>query len=137
MTVARCHRRPIPFAPPCHATAPYPVTVRAVPDLDLARIRHFCEDRVPTHRRADARVEAAVRGRSVTIFDCRPPWRPEDGDWSRVPVAQLRYDPGPCVWTLYRADRNGRWHRYEHHDPGTVDSLLNEIRSDPTAQFWG
>ena len=47
-----------------------------VPDLDLARIRQFCERRVPAHLRDEARVEADTRGKSVTIFDCRPPWHP-------------------------------------------------------------
>jgi hypothetical protein len=111
--------------------------VRAVPDLDLARIRHFCADRVPAHRRADVRVDVGVRGRSVTIFDCRPPWGPENKDWSRVPVAQLRYDPETCVWTLYWPDRNARWRRYEPLAPGKVDELLKELGADPTAVFWG
>jgi hypothetical protein len=50
--------------------------VPAVPDLDLARIRQFCDRRVPPHLRDEVRVEADVRGKSVTIFDCRPPWHP-------------------------------------------------------------
>jgi hypothetical protein len=33
------------------------------------------------------------RGKSVTIFDCRAPWHLNLTDWSRVPIAQLRYDP--------------------------------------------
>jgi hypothetical protein len=109
----------------------------AVPELDLARIRQFCDSRVPTHLRSGARVEADVRGRSVTIFDCRPPWHPDLTDWSRVRVAQLRYDPARHAWTLHWADRNGRWHRYDEVGPGTADELLNEIARDPTAIFWG
>ena len=109
----------------------------AVPELDLARIRQFCDRRVPAHLRDQVRVEADVRGKSVTIFDCRPPWHPNLTDWSRVPVAQLRYDPDATSWTLYWADRNSRWHRYDDIEPGTADELLNEINEDPTCIFWG
>ena len=78
-----------------------------------------------------------MRGKSVTIFDCRPPWHPNLTEWSRVPVAQLRYDPDSHLWTLYWADRNSRWHRYDDTEPGTADDLLNEIDEDPTCIFWG
>jgi hypothetical protein len=111
--------------------------VPAVPDLDLARIRQFCDGRIPAHLRDEARVEAGVRGKTVTIFDCRPPWHPTLTDWSRVPVAQLRYSPASHAWTLYWADRNSRWHRYDDIDPGTADELLDEINQDPTSIFWG
>jgi hypothetical protein len=111
--------------------------VPAVPDLDLARIRNYCDQRVPKHLRDEARVEASARGKNVTIYDCRPPWRPELTEWSRVPVAQLRYNPDTHHWTLYWADRNSRWHLYDLIDPGTIDELLNEIDDDPTCIFWG
>lgn len=109
----------------------------AIPDVDLARIRRFCDRSVPAHLRDEARVEADVRGKSVTIFDCRAPSHPDVTDWSRVLVAQLRYEPASDTWTLYWADRNSRWHRYDDIDPGTADELLNEVNEDPTGIFWG
>ena len=108
-----------------------------IPELEFDRIRQFCDRRVPDDRRDEARVEADVHGTSVTIFDCRPPWHPDDTDWSRVPVAQLRYDPGRATWTLYWAGGNGRWHRYDEIAPGSADQLLDEIDDDPTCVFWG
>ncbi len=76
-----------------------------VPELDLARIRAFCKKRVPARYTDEARVETTVRGKAVTISDCRPPWHPTLTEWSRVPVAQLRYDVSAQHWTLYCADR--------------------------------
>jgi hypothetical protein len=111
--------------------------VPALPDLDLARIQRYCDNRIPAHLRDEARVEVTARGKNVTIYDCRPPWHPELTEWSRVPVAQLRYDPDTNRWTLYCADRNSRWHRYDLIDPGTAEQLLNEIDNDPTGIFWG
>lgn len=55
----------------------------------------------------------------------------------RPETAQLRYDPASHDWTLYWADRNSCWHRYDDIDPGTADELLDEINQDPTCIFWG
>jgi hypothetical protein len=53
-----------------------------------------------------------------------------------VKVAQLRYDHGS--WTLYWADRNGRWRPYSDLDPWPrLDDLLAEIDRDPAGAFWG
>lgn len=82
-------------------------------------------------------MEADVRGASVTILDCRPPWSADASDWSRVPVAQLRYVSSTHLWTLHWADRNGRWHPYDDRISGTALELLDEIRDDPTCIFWG
>jgi hypothetical protein len=109
----------------------------APPDLDLARIDRYCDNRVPAHLRGESSVEATRRGKNVTIHDCRPPWHPELTDWSRLPVAQVRYSPEHNHWTLYYADRNGRWHRYDLTEPGTIDELLEAIDKDPTGIFWG
>jgi Protein of unknown function (DUF3024) len=84
-----------------------------------------------------ARVGANVRGSSVTIFDCRPPLHPNLTEWSKVRVAQLRYSASTHQWSLYWADRNGRWHRYDHLQPGPIDNMLGEIEEDPTRIFWG
>jgi hypothetical protein len=111
--------------------------VSSVPEPDLEAIRAFCDSRVPAHLRDEARIEADVRGKSVTIFDCRAPWHPELTDWSRLPVAQLRYEPASQLWTLHWADRNGRWHRYLDLESGPADKLLHEIDADPTGIFWG
>ena len=109
----------------------------APPETDVARIRKYCRARVPPRLRHQARIEAAVRGNSVTIFDCRPPWHPNLTEWSKVRVAQLRYSASTHHWSLYWADRNGRWHRYDDLDPGPVDNVLKEIEADPTCIFWG
>lgn len=92
---------------------------------------------MPAQFREEARVEADVRGTSVTVYDCRPPWNQGLTEWSRVPVAQLRYAPETNTWMLHWADRNSRWHRYDGIEPGTVEDVLAEIEADPTCVFWG
>ena len=57
------------------------------------------------------------------------------GAWTRMPIAQLRYDTAAGTWTLYWADRNRRWHRYDDLDPPQLDDLLKEIDEDPLSAF--
>jgi hypothetical protein len=111
----------------------------ALPELDVARVRRWCEQRVPAHVRDQVRVECDVGLRHLTIVECRPPWRPEaDPEWTRLPVARLRYTKAIRRWSLYWRDRHARFHAYDLLPPSPhVDDLLREIDSDPTAIFWG
>jgi hypothetical protein len=75
----------------------------------------------------------------VTIFECRPRWQPEYGpDWTRQPVARLRYTKARREWSLYWTDRNSKFHRYDQAAAtATVEGLLAEVDADPTCIFWG
>lgn len=63
-----------------------------IPELDLARVQRFCADRIPEHVRDQVRLEVEVRGRSVTMLECRPHWSAEEAPWTRMKIAQLRFD---------------------------------------------
>ena len=109
-----------------------------VPELDLARIRRYCDERIPAEHLDKLRMEVAVRGKSVTIVEVRAPWQPElSEEWTRHGVAQLRYDPDSHSWSLFCADRNARWHLFQPHAHGTAEELLAEIEEDQTGIFWG
>lgn len=109
----------------------------ALPETDLERVRRFCRRESPREFADQLRVEFSVRGRSVTILECRPPWPDGEGEWTRLPFAQLRYSPASTLWSLHWADRNSRWHPYEPVEPGPIESLLAEIEDDPTCIFKG
>jgi hypothetical protein len=110
----------------------------AVPDLAAAKITRFCESRTPPQLRDEMRLQVDVRGDSVTILDCRPLWHGAPGEWTQMKIAQLRYDPTARSWTIFWADRNGRWHRYDDLEPATdLDDVLSEIAEDPTCIFFG
>jgi hypothetical protein len=51
----------------------------ALPGLDVAAIRHYCEQRVPPHALEDVRVDAVISRGAVTIVERRPPWREDYG----------------------------------------------------------
>lgn len=69
----------------------------------------------------------------------RAPWRADYGpEWTRFPIARLRYAKASRTWSLYWRDRNLRFHAYDQAPPTTsIDDLLAEIDHDPTHIFWG
>lgn len=109
----------------------------AIPETDLAAIRRFCEQNSPAEHAHHLRVEFGVRGKAVTIYECRPPWDDDGSEWTRQPIGQLRYDPQDQRWRLFWADRNDRWHAYEMLGPAGIKRVLTELDSDPTCIFWG
>jgi hypothetical protein len=112
------------------------LTAAKLPETDLARIAHYCANKVPAHLRNELRVEFLTRGLSVTIFETRPPW--EGGEqWTRLKLAQLRYRPDSSNWALHCRDRNGKWFAYLDGFSGTATELLAEIDEDSTGIFWG
>jgi hypothetical protein len=113
------------------------VAASGPPETDIARVRRYCQRRVPPHAREQVRLEAVVGGSAITIIERRVPWREDFGpEWSRRKIAQLRYARG--AWTLQWADRNGRWRRYPDLEPSPrLDDLLAEIDRDPAGAFWG
>ncbi len=111
----------------------------ALPGLDVAAIRHFCEQRVPPHALHQVRIEADISPTAVTIVEVRAPWREDYGpEWTRGGVARLRYVTKYRHWVLYWRDRNQKWHLYDLLEPSPdVLVLLDEIDRDPTCIFWG
>ena len=85
-----------------------------------------------------ARVECEITDRHVTIIEARPPWDGSDREWTRFPIARLRYTASTGLWSLYWRDRNLKFHIYEGKDPTkSVQSLLDHIGSSGDPIFWG
>ncbi len=110
-----------------------------LPETDVARVQRWCRARVPEGVRDQVRVEVDVADRQVTIVECRPPWRADLGsEWTRFPIARLRFTKGTGMWSLFWRDRNLRFHTYDRVLPTPrVEELLVEVDRDPTAIFWG
>jgi Protein of unknown function (DUF3024) len=113
--------------------------VSGLPELDVARVRRWCEQHVPEHARSQIRLECETAPRHLTLVECRAPWREDLGpDWSRYPIARLHYTQSNRQWTLYWRDRNLKFHRYDRTQPNPdIQILLAEVEHDPTHTFWG
>jgi hypothetical protein len=83
-----------------------------IPDFSLRQIERWCAQRVPEHARDKIRVECTHKGRSGIVVERRPPWSPDIGPgWTEHKIAQLRLGE-TGRWSVYWADRNGRWRTY-------------------------
>lgn len=110
----------------------------ALPDLDVARVRRWCDARVPERARHQVRVECDVALRHLTIVERRAPWCDDGSEWTTLPIARLRYAAVDRTWTLFSRDRNLRFHVYDLIKPSrNVDDILAEIDRDPINIFWG
>lgn len=60
-----------------------------------------------------------------------------DSEWSRFPIARLRYVKARKEWSLDWRDRNLTFYLYERVAPtSTVQVLLDEVTAGPTYIFW-
>jgi hypothetical protein len=113
-----------------------------LPETDVARVRRWVDSRnngFPERARGQIVYELDVDPRSVTILECRPPWRDDFGpEWTRFPIARLRYTKARREWALYWRDRNLKFHLYDLVEPtSNIEDLLAEVDRDPTCIFWG
>lgn len=131
-----------------------------IPEIAMVLVQEFCEERVPARFWDQARVEVEIGPQALTIVERRAPWPPlnppgtppgglpgnlspnppgsQSREWTRKPVARLRYSPTTTLWTLYWPDQHGKFHRYRQLEPSaSVSDLLVEIDRDPGSIFWG
>lgn len=102
-----------------------------------SKLKAFCDQRIPAALRNEIRLGWKFRGNAVTLFESRPTFPPTE-KWVDIPVAQFRFDPKTTEWSLYCADRNGRWHFYsESATSRDLDAVIHALDTDRTGIFWG
>lgn len=112
-----------------------PATV--LPELDIEKLRRLLRRRCPDELAEEVRLELTVAGKRLSVHELRPVWRGAPGEWTSMPIAQLRYD-GNGLWTLYFGDRYGKWTMYFDLEPAQpIDVIITELDEDPTSVFWG
>lgn len=117
---------------------PLPQDVRAHAESAL---RTYCDLRASVFAHEDVRLEVVLRGEAATIYEHQflsaSDGGEDSGVWSRLTVAQFRFDARTRRWTLYYADRSSRWYLYDDSDPSGLEDLIAEVDADPTGIFWG
>lgn len=108
-------------------------------DPAISLVATYCATKVPAEHDDKLRTEYKVRGNTITIYECRPPWREEVGpDWTKRRICTFEWDPRTSLWTLYARDRNDRRLEYPFIEPvRDLTPLLRELDNDPTCIFWG
>lgn len=110
-----------------------------VKDEAVPLVATYCATKIASEHADQIRIEHRIRGNTITIYECRPPWREEFGpEWTSMRICAFEWDPETRLWTLYARDRNDRRLDYPYLDPApTVAPLLRELEDDPTCIFWG
>lgn len=110
-----------------------------VPQEDAAIVRQWAEERIPLEMRDGIRIEIDEDHHSLTLYECRPPWREDLGpEWTRVGFARLTYTRGGDEWLLECIDGNRGFRPYPQADPTrSIGELLAAIDDDPSGIFWG
>jgi hypothetical protein len=108
-------------------------------DPAVSLIATYCATKVPAKHDDKLIIEYKVRGNTITIYECRPPWREEIGpNWTKMRVCTFEWDPGTCLWTLYAHDRNDRRLECPFIEPAPdLAPLIRDLDKDPTGIFWG
>lgn len=110
----------------------------AVPAADVEYIEEWCDQRVPDSAKDRIRIEHDVTNRHVDILECHPPFSPKFTEWSRHPVARLRYTTRTGLWSIYWRDRNLKFHHYPDFQPtSNVREVLAFLDTTDDPIFWG
>jgi hypothetical protein len=111
------------------------------PEVEFAAtlVERYAASKVPPEARDAVRLEVETAGNSITIWECRPPWRPEyRPGWTRMGIARFRYSPSERSWTVYWMRSDLKFHRYTLIGPQPgIGPLIDEVARDPHACFRG
>lgn len=84
--------------------------------IELKRIEQtvgeLCRKRSPAHLSHQVRLECAVKGHDVVIYERRPRWN-NPHQWGESPVAKLKFVRTAKLWHLYWYRADLKWHEYE------------------------
>lgn len=110
-----------------------------LPSQDIQTVREWAEARIRPDLRDQIRIEVDEGPHSLTLYECRPPWREDFGpEWSRVGFARLTFTRVGDDWFLECTDGRGGFRPYAYADPtSNVSELLAAIDDDAVGIFWG
>jgi hypothetical protein len=110
-------------------------------DIEKQRTKNivggFCESRIPIHAKNQVQLEYEILGNGVKIFECRPYFN-NPSQWTKMPIARMKFDSKSSTWTLYWARTTGHWGKYPDYKPKKkLESLVKQIDNDPLHVFLG
>ena len=100
-------------------------------------LTRFCEEAVPSGRRASARLSFRIEGSAAVLYEAR---RTTDGKggWRTLPSIRFRYAKSTRDWHLERLDGSGSWRAAIQVRPARrLKSLLRAYSRASGEVFWG
>lgn len=97
-------------------------------------------DRVPPNVRDKVNNSYEIKAQNVTLYENRPSWQePDNPDkWTKLAIAQFRFDSDHGTWSLYWQRANGKWLLLEGVAPTAhLSQLVDEVMTNATGVFWG
>ena len=110
-------------------------------EIERKKIDHLVGGLCRKHSSAllknELRMEYAVEGFDVTIFECR--LRSDQPDvWLQTPIARIQFAQSTSEWTLYQYKSSGTWLTYDPLSPNRdLLVMVNQIDLDPHHIFFG
>jgi len=97
----------------------------------------MCQRRSPPHLADQLKTVYLVTNNSVEVYEHRPRWNnPEE--WIDEGIAKFLYSRTGKKWKLYWMRKDLKWHLYEPLSESTrIETLVEEVDSDPYGAFWG
>jgi hypothetical protein len=99
----------------------------------------YCEQKIPAHARNQVRLTYTFWSNSVTLNEEREVYE-TPGKWTKMPIAQFRFDVVDNLWRLYCANlkRKSGWVLFPDVEPAKdFEALLNALDKDRSGAFWG
>ncbi len=102
------------------------------------RLGAYCERRIPAEVRDRVRLEIEFAENHVTLVETRPHFRDPE-QWTRLPVARLRFNAASGTWTLLSPNfhQKDAWRPYTTPPSRDLGRLLAALDEDASGVFWG
>ena len=99
----------------------------------------YCDGKISAQVRDQLRLAYTFSSNSVTLNEERVVYD-APGKWTKMPIAQFRFDTLDKCWRLYCAHpkRHDGWLLYPDAEPAkNFDTLLAALDQDRSGAFWG
>lgn len=97
------------------------------------KMNAYCKNKIPQEFQNQIKFSYKIRRDNITLIESRPFWQ-DKSKWIDSKIAQIRFNNRYKTYTLYCANRNGKWLLYEPLEPCYE---LDEIDTDNRDIFLG
>lgn len=117
--------------------------VMAFSEIELKRCEKIVDayvqrKRPPPHIRKELDISFRINGQSVEIFEVRPAWQGETGEFIEHGVFKTTYVKRSDSWKIYWLRADLKWHRYEPDaEVDTLEDALAVCERDEYGCFYG